>query len=262
MTKRAVLVASFGTSHLDTLEKTIQPIEWDIAGQMPGRVQRRAFTSGMILRKLERRDGLQIDDVPRALERLAADGFRDVVVQPTHMMNGEEYDKLRAQAAPFGGRFDRLCVGRPLLSSVEDFRDTAAALLDVLPAAEPDTAFLFMGHGTEHFANPAYCQLEYLFHDLGRTDVLVGTVEGYPGFSEVLRRLAERPEVKKTVLLPLMVVAGDHAKNDLAGEGPESWKSLLEERGYTTECRLCGLGEYPGIRALFVRHALETEQRG
>ena len=98
MTKRAVLVASFGTSHLDTLEKTIQPIEWDIAGRMPGRVLRRAFTSGMILRKLEERDGLKIDSVPQALERLAEEGFEDVVVQPTHIMNGEEFDKLMAQA--------------------------------------------------------------------------------------------------------------------------------------------------------------------
>ena len=138
---------------------------------------------------------------------------------------------------------------------------TAQALLEVLPERESGTALLFMGHGTEHFANSAYCQLEYLLHDLGRTDVLVGTVEGYPGFREALRRLAERPEVRRMLLYPLMVVAGDHAKNDLAGPEPDSWRSQLETRGYEVSCVLSGLGEYPGIR-LFVLHALEAAEDG
>ena len=259
MAGQAVLVVSFGTSHLDTLEKTIQPIEWDIAGRMTGRVQRRAFTSGMILRKLERWDGLHIDDVPQALSRLAAEGFDDVVLQPTHIMNGDEYDKLAAQTEPFREKFVRLAVGRPLLTTVQDYKVTAQALLQVLPTREKDTALVFMGHGTEHFANSAYCQLEYVFHDLGRTDILVGTVEGYPGLEEVLHRLDERPEVKKVVLYPLMVVAGDHAKNDLAGDEADSWKNRLAAQGYDVKCVLSGLGEYPGIREVFVRHAEEAE---
>lgn len=258
MPDKAVLVVSFGTTHLDTLEKTIQPIEWDIAARMPGRVQRRAFTSGMILRRLEQRDGLHIDDVPQALERLLGEGVTDVVVQPTHIVNGEEYAKLLEQTEPFTARFEKLAVGRPLLSSAEDYRDAAAALLDILPERETDAAVVFMGHGTEHFANPAYCQMEYVFHDLGCDHILVGTVEGYPGFGEILRRLAERPEVKRVLLYPLMVVAGDHAKNDLAGEASGSWRSQLEAKGYRVECVLTGLGEYPGVRSLFVRHALEA----
>ena len=107
---------------------------------------------------------------------------------------------------------------------------------------------------------PAYCQLEYMLHDRGRTDAVLGTVEGYPGFEEVLRRLGEREPVRKAVLHPLMVVAGDHAKNDLAGDGPESWKSQLLARGCQVSCEPKGLGEYPQIRALFVRHALEAEE--
>ena len=262
MTKRAVLVASFGTSHLDTLEKTIQPIEWDIAGRMPGRVLRRAFTSGMILRKLEERDGLKIDSVPQALERLAEEGFEDVVVQPTHIMNGEEFDKLMAQAEPYRARFRRLAFGWPLLTTLEDYRDLTAALSEALPEPEADTAHIFMGHGTEHFANAAYCQLSYMFHDQGRPDVLVGTVEGYPGLEQVLRRLEERPQVRKVVLRPLMVVAGDHAKNDLAGDEEGSWKRRIQAAGYETACVLSGLGERPEVRALFVRHALEAEETG
>ena len=258
MPERAVLVVSFGTSHLDTMEKTIAPIEGAIAAALPDRALRRAFTSGMILRKLAERDGLQIDNVSQALERLAGEGARDVVVQPTHIMNGEEHDKLLSQAAPFQGRFQRLAMGRPLLSAEEDYRETAQALLAALPAREEGQALIFMGHGTEHFANSAYCQLEYLFHDLGRTDVLVGTVEGYPGLREVLRRLEERPEVRRTVLLPLMIVAGDHAKNDLAGPEPSSWRGELQARGYAVDCRLTGLGELRGIRDIFVRHAQEA----
>lgn len=259
MPNKAVLVVSFGTTHLDTLEKTIQPIEWDIAARMPGRIQHRAFTSEMILRKLQMRDGLRIDNVPQALERLLEEGITDVVIQPTHIINGDECAKLLEQAAPFKSRFDQLSVGRPLLSSLEDYRSTAAALLEILPGAQPDTAILFMGHGTTHFANSAYCQLEYILHNQGRTDILVGTVEGYPGLEEVLCRLAERPQVKRALLYPLMVVAGDHAKNDLAGEGPDSWRSRLEADGYRTACVLAGLGEYPGIRKLFVRHALDAQ---
>ena len=260
MPEKAVLVVSFGTTHLDTLEKTIQPIEWDIAARMPGRVQCRAFTSGMILRRLAER-GLDIDDVPRALERLAGEGCADVVLQPTHIMNGDEFDKLCAQAEPFRTRFARLSFGRPLLTALEDYRDLTSALMEILPEAEEGTAHVFMGHGTEHYANAAYCQLEYMLHDSGRTDVVLGTVEGYPGLEEVLRRLAERKAVQKVVLHPLMVVAGDHAKNDLAGDEPESWKSRLLARGWQVSCEGKGLGEYPQIRALFVRHALEAEKR-
>ena len=174
-------------------------------------------------------------------------------------MNGDEYDKLAAQTEPFREKFVRLAIGRPLLTTVQDYKVTAQALLQVLPTREKDTALVFMGHGTEHFANPAYCQLEYVFHDLGRTDVLIGTVEGYPGVEEVLHRLDERPGVKKVVLYPLMVVAGDHAKNDLAGDEPYSWKSRIAARGYDVKCVLSGLGEYPGIREVFVRHAEEAE---
>ena len=261
MEKKAILAVSFGTSHHDTLEKTIAAIEADLAAAFPTRTLRRAFTSGMILRKLER-EGTHIDDVPTALEALAAEGYTDVVVQPTHIMNGDEYDKLMDQAGPFTGRFEKLRFGAPLLTAVEDYRQSVCALLEELPAPAPEVAVLYMGHGTEHYANPAYAQLEYLFHDLGRKDVLIGTVEGYPGFEEALRRLRERESVRRVELRPLMIVAGDHAKNDLAGDGEDSWKSRLESEGYETTCVLRGLGENPGIRAQFVAHAKAAEVGG
>ena len=260
MEKKAILAVSFGTSHPDALAAAIGAVEGDLAAAFPGRTPRRAFTSGMIREKLRARDGAETDSPARALERLAEEGFTDVLVQPTHVICGEEYEKLLAQAAPFRAAIPRLSVGKPLLAGAEDYRTLAAALLADFPAEREDAALVLMGHGTGHFANAAYAQLEYLLHDLGRRDILIGTVEGYPGLEEVLRRLEERPKVGEVLLAPLMVVAGDHAKNDLAGPGPDSWKSVLEARGYRTACRLRGLGEYPGVRALFVRHAEEADR--
>ena len=256
--KKALLVVSFGTSHLDTLEKTISAIERDLAAAFPDRTCRRAFTSGMILRKLAERDGLRIPDVPAALAELEKEGYADVLLQPTHIMNGEEYDKLRLQAAPFAGRFERMSFGSPLLTAEADYRETVQALLSELPPGRPEEAVVYMGHGTGHFANAAYAQIEYMLHDLGRRDVIVGTVEGYPGFAEVIDRLKERPGVRNISLRPLMIVAGDHAKNDLAGEEPDSWRSQLEKEGYAVSCTLRGLGENPGVRTVFVRHAREA----
>ena len=254
MTERAVLAVSFGTSHRDTLEKNIAAIEAELAAAFPERTVRRAFTSGMILRKLAG-EGTHIDNVPQALERLLAEGCTDVVVQPTHVMNGEEYDKLAEQAAPWEERFARFVVGRPLLTGAEDDAALASAVADSLPPIREDEAVVLMGHGTEHFANAAYAALEDVFHDMGRKEVFVGTVEGYPPLEQVMRRMADRKYRSRALLAPLMVVAGDHAKNDMAGEEEDSWESQLRAAGYETRCVLRGLGEVPAVRAMFVEHA-------
>ena len=227
MTERAVLAVSFGTSHRDTLEKNIAAIEAELAAAFPERTVRRAFTSGMILRKLAG-EGTHIDNV--------------------------------AQAEPYRARFARMSFGRPLLTAAEDYAALGRALMEALPAQRADTAVLYMGHGSEHQANSAYALMEYAFHDLGRKDVVIGTVEGYPGFGEALRRLKERPQVRRVELRPPMTVAGDHAKNDLAGDEEDSWRRRLEAEGYETVCVLTGLGEHPAVRALFVEHARQAEQ--
>lgn len=259
MEQKALLAVSFGTSYEDTLEKNIAAIERDLAAAFPERTLRRAFTSGMILRRWKRERGVEIDDVPAALERLAGEGYTDILVQPTHVMNGEEYHKLADQAEGFRSRFDKLTVGVPLLTAAEDYLDLGRALMEILPPKSEERAVLYMGHGSEHQANSAYALMEYAFHDLGRNDVIVGTVEGYPNFDAAIRRLKERPQVKEVELRPLMTVAGDHAKNDLAGEEEDSWKNILEGMGYRVNCVLTGLGEYPQVRALFVEHARQTQ---
>ncbi len=259
MNGKALLAVSFGTSYADTLEKNIAAIEADLAAAFPERTLRRAFTSGMILRRWKRERGVDMDDVPGALERLEREGYTDVLLQPTHVMNGEEYHKLAAQAEDFRDRFVRLAVGAPLLTAAEDYLALGRALLEVLPPRAEGRAVLYMGHGSEHQANSAYALMEYAFRDLGRPDVLVGTVEGYPDFAAVLRRLKELPRVREVELRPLMTVAGDHAKHDLAGEGPDSWKGVLEGLGYTARPVLTGLGEYPQVRDLFVKHARQAQ---
>lgn len=257
--KQAILAVSFGTSHPDTLEKTIAAIEESLAEAFPERTLRRAFTSGMIIKKLKARDGLTVDTVDQALTRLAREGYTDVVVQPTHIINGDEYDKLRTLAAPFEASFQHLTFGAPLLTCMEDYRAAAQALEEILPAPRENQAVVLMGHGTTHHANAAYALLQYVLWDRGRRDVLIGTVEGYPGLDEVLRRLEELDGVQEIYMAPLMVVAGDHAKNDMAGTEPDSWRSRLEDRGYSVGCSLRGLGEFKAIQKMFARHALAAE---
>lgn len=258
MNQNALLVVSFGTTHLDTLDQTIAAIEREAAAAMPARELYRAFTSGIVRRRLGEARKLQVDSPEEALEKLCQAGVTDLVIQPTHVMGGEEYDKLMRMAAPFADRI-AMRVGKPLLTSLEDYEAMCQAVLEELPPRCEDTCHIYMGHGTEHYANPVYSQLEYMLHDLGRDDILIGTVEGYPALEQVRNRLRERPQVKRMVLRPLMVVAGDHAKNDLNGEEEDSWRSILTTEGYEVGADLRGLGEYPAVRALFVRHALAAQ---
>lgn len=255
--KRAILLVSFGTSHPDTLAKTISAIETTVGEAFRERTLRRAFTSPTIMKKLAKA-GTPVDDIPTALRKLAKEGYDDIVLQPTHILNGEDYETLMVQAEPFVDEFDQFAFGDPLLTTVEDFQEVAEVLVGSVPPKTEGTAIVFIGHGTEHFSNAAYAQMHYLFHDMGRSDIAVGTVEGYPEVPQVLRRLEERGDVKKVILYPMMIVAGDHAKNDLAGDVEDSWKSKLEAKGYEVSCVLRGMGELQGIQEIFVRHAGEA----
>ncbi|HJA67584.1 sirohydrochlorin cobaltochelatase [Lachnoclostridium sp. An169] len=255
MEKKAVLIVSFGTSHLDTMEKTIGKIEEDVSEAFPDRKVYRAFTSGMIIRKLKRTENMQIDTVKEALERMEADGITDVAVQPTHIINGIENDRMMEEIMSAMGKFHRIRVGKPLLSSVDDYKKAIHALMAETVLREGEVLVL-MGHGTEHHANAAYPMLEYTFHALGYTQVLVGTVESFPELKNVMTKL-EISGKKKVLLMPFMLVAGDHAKNDMAGE-EDSWKSELEAAGYEVRAMLKGLGEFEGIRRIFLEHIREA----
>ncbi|MCI8637786.1 MAG: sirohydrochlorin cobaltochelatase [Coprococcus sp.] len=252
---KAVLAVSFGTSHLETIQKTIGAIEEEIQEAFPEFEVYRAFTSEMIRRKLKKRDGLDVSNVKEAMERMRRDGIEDVIVQPTYVINGTEYDIMKKELAGYQGVFKSMRVGKPLLTCPQDYKEAAKAVLEENTLG-PKEMLLLVGHGTEHHANAAYPTLEYMFHLLGHPQVLVGTVEGFPKLRDVLERLAVL-KAERVVLMPFLIVAGDHVKNDMAG-GEGSWESILKEAGYEVKTVIRGLGEVPGIRKLFVRHAKEA----
>lgn len=258
--KQAVLIVSFGTSYQESRKKHIEAIEKALEGQFKDYTIRRAFTSRMIIDILKERDELEIDGVPEALRRLKEEGFEKVLIQPTLVMGGEEYDRMLADIKEYKGQFKNLAWGKPLLSDEEDYQK----LLDILTAdtLEYDmdgTEIIFMGHGTEHPANSAYARLAGQLKERGFHRYHVGTVEAEPSFA-VIKEEIMKTDSRRLILQPLMIVAGDHAHNDMAGRDADSWKSQLESEGYEVICRLKGLGELKGIQQLFIEHAKEAEK--
>lgn len=250
----AILVVSFGTSYNDSREKTIGAIEAAIKKAFPQYGVRRAFTSRTIIRKLSERDGLEIDDVAGALARAAADGIKRLIVQPTHLMDGLEYTALMEQLDGCADMFDQIVVGTPLLTSDGDLRAVISAITaDTAGYDDGKTAVVFMGHGTEAASNAVYARLQAMLAAQGYSNCYVGTVEAEPGLDDVAAALAGAG-YDRVVLEPLMVVAGDHANNDMAGDGEDSWKSVLTARGYEVECLIRGLGENEAIRQIYVSH--------
>lgn len=249
-----ILVVSFGTSYNENRAATIDAIEADIAAAFEGVEVRRAFTSQTIIDKLAQRDGLKIDNVTEAMQRLVADGVERVVVQPTHVMPGYEYDDAVAEVNAFADQFEALAIGAPLLYTAEDYDATIDAVMAEIPeVGDEETAIVFMGHGTEHYANATYSMLEKKMHSMGYVNAFVGTVEGFPTLEDVIASL-NAYGAKKVVLYPFMIVAGDHANNDMAGDDAGSWKSMLSAAGFEVECRVQGLGQNARVRERIVEH--------
>ncbi len=249
-----LLVVSFGTSYSNNRNLTIGAIETALATAYPCYEVRRAFTSGIIIDKLKTRDGLEIDNVTEAMNRLVADGVKDAVVQPTHVMSGYEYDDAISEVTAYKYQFSSLKVGLPLLSSDEDYDKVISIVTEETVSYNTEgTAMVFMGHGTEHAANATYTKLQQKLTGAGYANYFVGTVEATPSVGDVLK-LVKGSGAKKVVLLPLMIVAGDHANNDMAGDGDDSWKSVFESAGFEVKCLMQGLGQYAGIRQMYVGH--------
>ena len=208
--------------------------------------------------KLKERDGIEIDNVTQAMDRLVADGVKEVVIQPTHVMSGFEYDDIVKEVSPYQEKFDSFKMGSPLLITDEDYQELASVIAEETKEYDTDgSAVVFMGHGTEHEANAAYARLQKVLTEGGYSRYFIGTVEAEPSLEDVLA-LVQASGAKKVTLLPLMIVAGDHANNDMAGDEDDSWKSVFEKAGFEVECVLKGLGQYPGIQKMFVDHVAKT----
>ncbi len=270
----AILLVVFGTSYPEA-QAAYENIERVYREEFPQAEVRIAFTSDYIRRKLLDRDNVTIDNPLTALAHLNDEGYTDVVVQSLHVIPGEEFhdlanivESVRGIEGKFG--FRNLVLGEPLLMNLEDYRNVSRALASQFeqnttgtertPHSSPrdagQMAVIYMGHGTEHSANSAYSQMANILAE-DHENVFLGTVEGYPGYDEVLASLNESG-VKKARLIPFMVVAGDHALNDLTGNESESWKSMLEKEGFEIDYNLLGMGENDGIVEIFVGHTKEA----
>ena len=250
-----LLVISFGTSYNDNRRLTIGAIEKAMQEAFPDYSVRRGFTSQIIIDHVKDRDGEVIDNVGEALDRAVANGVKTLVVQPTHLMNGFEYDDLVTELAEYSDAFEQVAIGEPLLTSDEDFQIVAQAIVDA--TAEYDdgqTAICFMGHGTEAESNGVYAKMQQVLTDGGHTNYFVGTVEAAPSLDDVLAMVQEGGYTK-VVLQPLMIVAGDHANNDMAGDEEGSWKAAFEAAGYEVTTVVEGLGQLEAIQDLLVDHA-------
>ena len=271
-----ILVVSFGTSFNDSRVKDIKGIEDALQEAFPDWSVRRAFTAQIIINHIQARDGEFIDNMDQALERAVANGVKKLIVQPTHLMHGAEYDEMMETVEAYSDKIESISVAEPLLgpvgadASVINADKTAVALSltvkavmdsdydSIDAAAEDGTAFVFMGHGTAHVAKVSYSQMATQMKELEFKNVFIGTVEGEPESTsaEAIIEAVKEAGYTKVILRPLMVVAGDHANNDMAGDDEDSWKSMFEAAGFDVTCQIAGLGRIPTIQAQYVVHTV------
>ena len=275
-----ILVVSFGTSFNDSRAKDIGGIEKAIADAYPDWSVRRAFTAQIIINHVLARDGVAIDNMTQALDRAVENGVKNLIVQPTHLMHGAEYDEMKETLDGYADMFESVKISEPLLGEVGESADdinadkeavaiaitdeaVAEASYDSLSAAAEDgVAFVFMGHGTSHTAKVTYSQMQSQVKTLGYENVFIGTVEGEPeetSCENVIEAVAEAG-YKKVILRPLMVVAGDHANNDMAGDDDDSWKSMFTASGKfdSVDAQISGLGRIESVEQLYISHIADT----
>jgi len=255
-----ILVVSFGTSYNSTRDKTIGAIERKIDAAYGDEYDvRRAFTSQFIINKLATRDNLIIDNMEMALQRCIDDGVTTLVVQPTHVMAGSEDDDMVQTVKEYADKFERVSIGTPLLTTPQNYRDAVKILTDVTSSYDDgDTSIVYMGHGTQHPGNITYANLQNYVDEAGFGDrYFIGTVEATPTLEDMINK-AEESGNDRVVLRPFMIVAGDHANNDMAGDEAGSWKTEFKKAGFDVECVIEGLGEIPAIQDMFVSKTSEA----
>lgn len=249
--KKAILLVHFGSTVDETRSKTIDVINKEYKHDFKDFEVREAFTSREIIGKLSKR-GIDKDNPMEAMDKLAAEGYTHVLIQMTNVMNGIETENLKNEVNKYADKFEVVRMGTPLLTDTEDYKEVAKVIKKEIPA-DKDTAVVVVGHGTHHYAGSAYAKMDYVFKAEGYENYFVGTVEGYPAMSDVVRDL-KADGYKKVVLAPFMFVAGDHAMNDIAGD----WKEELEEKGFDVSLAIKGLGEYADIQHIYIHKSFDA----
>ena len=260
MKKRAVIVVSFGTSYDKAIKNAILPTEKVIEEALDGYKRRRAFTSQFIINKLSKKS-IYIDDVEQALYKLKEEGYKEILVQPLHIIPGYEYEEIKEAVYDFKNKnsFIKVVLGEPMIFKHEDYKKAVEALKTQLPLVREDRAVVLMGHGTNHNCNACYYCLQS-FLDKECNNVYIANVEGMPKIGDIITSLKEK-RINQVMLMPFMLVAGDHAFNDMAGE-EDSWKSMLQEEGIEVELYLKGLGENPAFRKIYAEKAKNSANMG
>lgn len=249
---KGILIVSFGTSYKETREKNIDAIQTEV--EKLGFSTYCAFTSGMIIKKLAKQ-GEIIHNVETALKQMQADNIKEVAILPTHLLYGFEYEKILVSVEKYKNMFDSIKIATPLLGNNEDMVELINILAEELPQ-NLNQAVVLMGHGTEHFSNVVYPGLDYIAKQQNYPHLFVTTVEGYPDIDVVIE-LLKNTNYTDVLLTPLMLVAGDHAVNDMASDEPDSLKTILINNGYNVETLVKGLGEYAKIRDMYIKHLKE-----
>ena len=263
---KGILVVSFGTLHQETCAKTIGAIEDDLAKAFPERRFYSAWTSEFIIKKLKEKHGIHRDSVSEALMRMKEDGITDLLVQPTHLLDGFENKKLEDLLQENAGLFETVRFGRPVLDSQEDAQRLAEVIAGEIYSnniSDSKTALVLMGHGSANDpqANAVYMRLQECLTAMGLGEIVVGTVEGSPSLDDALALLDKNcAEINKAVITPLMIVAGNHAVKDMDGDQEDSWKNILRSKGFEVTTLIKGLGEYAGFRNMLIVHAVSAEE--
>ena len=253
-TDKAILVVSFGTSYEASRKATIEKIEQDIRNAFQDHRIYRAWTSKFIISILKKRDNYTVPTVKEALEQMITDGIREVVVQPTHILDGIENNIMKEEVLSYKESFDKIAFGTPLLADLKDESQAINAVTTEFSDLKETEALVFMGHGTTHQVNTVYAGLDQKFKESAHANVFIGTVEVDPTIHDLVKEVTSF-QPSKIYVTPFMIVAGDHANNDMAGDSPDSWVCQFENAGFEVCPIIKGLGEYPGIRRMYVEHA-------
>lgn len=268
--KKAILMVSFGTTHIDTRKKTIEVLEENVREKFSAEYKiYRAWTSGIIRKRVLLKEGLEIRSVLEELEYILNDGIEELIIVPSHIINGIENDMMIESILPYKDSFKKIAFTTPLLTDDADYENVVKVfeeeiLADIenisgIDVRKEDNALILMGHGSSHYSNAAYPAMDYRFKQMGFKNIHIASVEAYPEIDVVIEMIRDKG-YRKIALLPFMIVAGEHAKNDMASDEEDSYKTLLSEEGYEVYPIIKGLGEYAGIRNLILEKISEVSR--